>query len=288
MPTSLGTLVNRTRRFMGDWTEEDALTASCTSTATSISVVSDANLRYGVGYWLEIDSEVMRVASVASSTSLTVVRARRGTTNASHASSATILVKPEFYQQEIIDALNSGLEACFPLIYTQVVDETVTGSASVYEYEIPDMPGHTGYVIPYIAQIQLKDSSEDAFRASRAWEIVRGATPKIRFKRALDGGETVRLVGYGPLPRLTTLADTLDAQFPPHAEGALVEYAASYLMGSGEARRVRSDIGPVDSREQANAVGSSMRGSDALMRRFYNRLSQAAMPPPGKHVKVYL
>jgi hypothetical protein len=273
---------------MQDWPEDDVLTASCTNSATSITVASDATLRYGAGWLLEIDSEVMRIASVASSTSLTVQRGKRASTAASHASASTILVRPDFTQLQIIDALNAGLEAAFPLVYRKVVDETLSGSASVYEYEIPDMPGHTGYVIPYISEIQLKDSSEDAFRTTRAWELVRGDTPKIKFRRSLDGGETVRLIGYGPLPRLTALGDTLHDQFPPHAEGALVEYAGAYLLGSGEAGRVRLDTGAVDNREQANAVGSSLRASDALMRRFYNRLSQASMPPPGKHVKVHI
>ena len=267
---------------MRDYPFEDVLTASATSSASTITV-ADSSL-YGSRHFIQIDSEVLYSVSPATATTVAVRRGQKGSTAASHANSSTVLVRPAFYHDEIVDALNAALEAAFPWIYRSVVDETLDGSASVYEYEIPDMPGHTGHVIPWIAKVQLKDSSEDAFRDVNAWEVIRGATPKIKFKRALDGGETIRLIGYGPLAPLTS-GTSLDDQFPPQAVTALVEYAGSHLMASGEAGRVRVDTGAVDNREQATATGSSLRASQMLLQRFYTRLSQAGMPPPPRHIK---
>lgn len=283
MATSLTTLVQRTRRFMGDWPEEDVLTASLSSSASSITV-ADGTLYAGRSL-IEIDSEVLYVTANGSGTSASVRRGLRGSSAASHASSSTVLIRPAFTQLEVIDALNAALEAAFPWVYRQVIDTTLSGSSGVYEYSVPDMTGFTGYSIPYISTIELKSTGDSAYRKAHAWEIIRGATPKIKFRRALDGTETIRINGYGPLPRLASLSDTLPAQFPPPAEFALIEYAGSYLMASGEARRVRVDRGNIDNREQANQVGSSMRGADALLRRFYARLAQAGMPPMPKHVK---
>lgn len=283
MPASLSTLVTRTRSFLRDWPDNDTITASVASSGTTLTVADATD--YADNWALEIDSEVLVCTSTASSgTSVSVARARRGTTAASHASGSVILVRPTFFTYEIIDALNAGIEAAFPLIYRRVVDETLTGSAEVYEYVIPDMPGHPGYVLPYLEKIYLKESSETAFRLTNAWELVRGATPKIKFRRALDGDETIRLIGYGPLPRLVALSDTLDAQFPPHAETALVEYAAGYLMASKETEpEGRADTSNADA--YAAMFQNPMRTSNALMQRYYNRIGQASMPPPGRHVR---
>lgn len=285
MATSLATLEKRTRRYLRDYPFEDVLTASATNSASTITV-ADSTL-YGNRFFVQIESEVLYAVSPATATTVAVRRGQKGSTAASHANSSTVLVRPDFYQEEIVDALNAGIEASFPLLYTHVVDETLTGSAGVYEYEVPDMPGHTGHVIPILYEIQLKDSTEDAFRKVRAWEVVRGPTPKVKFRRSLDGDETIRLMGYGPLPALAS-GGSLNDQFPPAAVTALVEYAASYLMGSGEAGRVRVDTGATDNREQANAAGVSMRASQALAQRFYTRLLQAAMPPLPRHIKSVL
>ena len=282
MATSCQTLVDRVRRFMRDWPDEDALTASASSSATSLTVATDATTRYGTGWYLEVDSEVVRTTAVAATT-LTVQRARRGTTAATHASSATILVRPHFFQNEIVDALNLALESSFPAFYRPVIDETLTTTAGTYEYEVPDMPSDTTMKIPYISKLFVQETGDTAFRETRAWEIQRGDEPKIKFRREPVIG-TLRVHGYGPFPALT-LAGSLHDLFPRQGEGLLVEFAASWLMASGEAGRVRVDRGATDQREQANVAGSSMRASQALFNRFLQRRSDAAMPPLPRHVK---
>lgn len=280
--TTVTTLVQRTRRFVRDYPEFDALTASATSTATSLTV-ADATI-YSSNWLIQIDQEAMRVRAGSSGTTLNVRRATSGSTAASHANSATVLVKPEFLDQDILDALNAAMQAAFPLIYRRVAVEYTGVTATDYEYEIPDMPGITGYKIPYVSEIWLRDVTGEAFRRQHAFRIVRDeAKPLIQFRRVQVSGATLRIVGFGPYPSLA-FTDSLPAQFPPNAEDLLVWYAGQYLLSSGEAGRVRVDTGVIDDREQANRVGSSMTAANSLFQRFQIRLRDAGMPPMPRHV----
>lgn len=289
--TTVSSLVNRTRRFIRDWPDEDVLAASVTSSAATITV-ADAT-EYQDNWAVEIDNEVLVVTSTASSgTTVTVRRGARGSTAASHASGAVILKKPAFFNLEFLDAFNAALEAMYPYIYRPVVDESLTTVANQYEYSIPVMPASdTDANIYHISKISIQMNTGEAFYPEHAWDVIRGSstslanTASIVFRRATpDSTSTIRLYGFGPFPRLT-LAGSLDNLFPRQAEELLVLYAASHLLASGEAGRVRQDRGVRDTREEANVAGSSMRASQALLQRFYARLGQASMPPMPKNVK---
>lgn len=282
MPTSAATLIQRTRRFVRDWPEWDSLAASCTSGATSVTVADSAI--YQENWVIQIDQEALLVKDKPNATTLTVRRGIMGTTAASHANSATVLVRPQFLDVEYLDALNAGLGAAFPYIYRRVVDESITTSGGAYEYVIPDMPGISGFKIPYISEVFLKEASDTAFRKTRSFHILRDeSSPKIKFRRQQVADAKVRIVGFGPYAALAS-GDSLGSQFPPYAEDILVWFSAQYLLASGEAGRVRVDTGAIDDREQANRVGSSMQASNSLFQRFQIRLREAGLPPMPKHV----
>ena len=198
-----------------------------------------------------------------------------------------VLINPRFYSVEIIDALNDALDACYPLLYRQVTTEYTGTSDTIYEYTIPSMSG-IGVAIPSIYRIDIQESGETAFRETRAWEIVRGESPFIKFKRPPASASTVRVYGYGPFTHFTSITDELDTYFPVQAEALLPLFAASQLLASGEAYRVRSFTGALDSRENANATGASLRAAENFRNRFYTQLQQAAMPPPQKHLKSFI
>jgi hypothetical protein len=279
---TLATLVNRTRRFVGDIPDLDTITASCTSSATSISVADTT--KYTVGQKIELDYETMLVRALASGTSLTVSRGMFDSTAATHASGASVLRPPNFLFADYRDALNSALDACFPLLYREVIDESLSALAGTYEYTIPNMPGtYDGdtIVIPYISKVWIRDTGSVPYRRVRNWHILRGTTPKLVFRGDPVPG-TIRLRGFGPFPYLSATADTLDALFPKRAERLLTTFAAQQLLAAGEARRVRSDTGVTDTREQANRTGSSMAASSSLYQRFQISLANLAMPPVQK------
>lgn len=280
MATSAATLIQRTRRLLRDWPELDTASASIASNGSSLTLASTTG--YSVNWLLELDQELVRVTALTDATHLALQRGLRGSTAASHASSSTVLVNPAFYSIEILDALNEAMDACFPSLYRPVSDTSLTPNGTLYEFAVPATD--FGVAIPYLDRIEVKESGDLAYRLETAWEVRRDEAPFIKFRRPPNSGATIRLHGYGPFSHLTTTASTLDTYFPLHAEGLLPLFAASHLLSSGEAGRVRWDVGATDQREQANRSGSSMVASDRLLTRFYKRLSDAAMQPLSPHL----
>ena len=267
---------------MSDWNEQDALTASVASNATTLTV-ADGTI-YGGGWLVQIDTEALYVTTKGSGTSVTVRRGVRGTTAASHASGATVIIRPAWLDVEILDALNAGIDATFPLLYREVVDTSITTTSGTYEYTIPNLAdGVTP--IPYISDIDFKENGDLAYRYIRDFDIKRGSSPIIKFRRYLSPGN-LRIHGFGPLNQLSSLTDTLDTLFPAHAVSLLPQFAAQYLLQTGEARRVRQDVGPRDERENSTPPGAGLNASNQIMQRFQMRLMQAAMPPLKKVVKT--
>ena len=253
------------------------------SSSTTTLTVADSTL-YTKNWIVQVDTEAMQVRATPTATTVTVFRGARGSTAATHASGATVLIKPAFIDIEYLDALNAGINATFPWIYQPVVDESITTDPSTYEYEIPDL---NSVPIPYLSRLQFQESSDLAFRDFDAWTVLRGATPKIKLRRPLPDG-TLRIYGFGPIPQLSGTSDSLSALYPAHAEDALVMFAGQYLLASGEARRVRDDIGIRDDRENANRTGSSISASNLILQRFQRRLMDAGLPPMPKHITSVL
>lgn len=278
MATSAATLIQRCRRFLGDWPENDATTASLSSSTTTLTV-TDSSI-YTPNWIVQVGTEGMQVRATPSGTTVTVFRGARGTTAASHASGDSVLVNPRYLDQEYLDALNAGINACYPMLYQPVIDESLTASDSVYEYTIPSV---NGAPILHLSKLQFKATGDLSFREFKSWSTLTGTTPKIKLRRPLPPG-VLRVYGFSPLPPLASLTDSLNTLFPVYAEDALTLFAAQYLLASGEATRVRQDTGIRDDRESANRLGGSMAASTGIYQRFLARISQSAMPPMPKHV----
>ena len=302
MATTALTLIQRTRRYLRDWKDFDATTTSVGTSDTFLNV-PDITI-YGPRCTLEIDQEViLSPASVASSgTQLQPIRrGMLGTTAASHANGASILIRPDYYSVEILDFVNEAIMAMYPAIYKPVMDNSTTIATNTYTYSIPMMPGYTSYPIPYIYKTEILQPGDYRYRSTRRFQIQRGAstsssvstvfsssvTPAILFKSLPPVGSTLKLWGYGPFPPLVNLTDTLDVLFPPAAEYLIPIYAAGKLLMSGEAGRVRVDVGAVDAREQANRVGASAQIGLQLLQWFERELTEgaasSAMPPLKRH-----
>lgn len=275
MPTLTQTLVNRTRTLLRDWPTQDVLTVSLSSFGTTATVA--ASSAYQVGWRLQIDQEAIQIASLASATTLSVIRAAAGTTAAAHSASAGILIRPAFLDGEILDGLNVGIDACYPTIYKEVLDTSLSiTAATTYEYAIPS-------TLAYLSKLEIKSSGDFAWRETTRWEIRRGASPVIKFHEVPDVGAAIRLRGFGPFGHLTVGGST-DAQWPANGDQLPVLYSASQLLASGESGRVRFDIGARDDREAANRAGSSTAAGRDLLSRYGLLLAQVALPPMPPHV----
>ena len=189
----------------------------------------------------------------------------------------------------LLDALNEAIQACYPLIYKQVLDTSLTILSNVWEYTVPNMPGtYNGDSIPIqsIERIEIQEPGVVPYFPTSAYATLRGATPKIKFFNLETPGAKLRIRGHGSFPDLASFADTLDAQWPKQAVYLPPLYAAASLLMSGEAGRVRVSSSPVDDREQANRTGSSMQAGQYLMQRFYQELIRSAMPPLPRAIRT--
>lgn len=283
-------LYQRTRRYLRDYRDLDSLAAALSDTTGTTVTVADTTM-YQVRWPIEVDQETMIVRAIASSTTLTVERGAYGSTAATHANGASILVRPSFYGVEILDALNEAIQACYPLIYKPVSDTSLSIATNTWEYTVPNMPGtYNGATrpIPRISTIDIRIANAGTvpYRPMRAFEVIRGSAPILKLKWLEIPGSTLRIKGWGPFPDMADYTSSLDAQWPSEANYLPPIYAAGSLLLSGEAGRVRLSSGAVDSREQANRVGSSASIGATLLNRFRQELALSAMPPMPPHIRT--
>ena len=279
---TVATLIQRVRRRAGDWPEIDVLGASITSSGTTVTVSDTASPRYFKNQRIEIGYETLLVDAVATSTTLTVFRGVHGSTAASYPSGTTILVQPAFMSMEILDGLNDGLDNLWPFFYQHVIDTSLTGDGETYEFTIPTLTS-PAIVLPRLHTVEIRQSGLVEYVQTRSFEILRGATPKIKFWFPPPASCSIRLQGYAPLPHVTT-ADSTHAQLPYMADDLAVNWAVGQLLLSGEARRVRRDTGVIDQREEANRVGSSLSASRDWRGTFYQQRSDLSPGPMAPHV----
>lgn len=287
--TTLATLVQRTRRFVRDWPDFDSLTASVASDTTTITV-ADTSI-YGQRWPIEVDDETMIIRSLSTATVLVVERGAYGSTAATHANGADVLVRPSFYRAEIVDAINQAILGTWPYFYLPITDTSLNTLDSTYEYTIPNVSssyaGNT-IQIPAIYSVMLKYPGDLTYRESRRWFIVKGTTRLLKFRSAEPAGASIRIMGFSPFPALVNDSDPLHALFPPQGEYILPMGATAYLLMSGEAGRTRFDTGATDTRESANRIGSSMSAGLQLQQRFMQELLKVAMPPLPRHTRMVL
>ena len=284
---TLQSLVNTTRRYLRDWPVFERLTASMASTDTTVTV-ADATL-YGNRWTIDVDLESMLVTNAPAGTTLTVLRGIRGSTAASHAVGADILMAPNFTSIEIIDAINRGIDASFPYFYLPTQDITVSTTDSTYEYLIPNMvatyDNSATIQMPVVTKVEVKQTSDLTYRELRRWQIVRGpdGLRKVKFRTAEPALGILRISGYGPFPHLANATDTLDQSWPKDSQYLPALYAAADLMMSAEAGRDRGDWSAVDRREEANRPLTSLQTGQQLYQRWFREMQASAMPPLPKH-----
>lgn len=274
MATSATTLVQRVRRFLGDWPELDTASASISSGGTTLTIGDST--KYAVNWLIQLDQETMRVTALPSSTTLTVIRGAQGTTAASHASATTILVRPQFSDVQILDSLNAAIDATFPYFYKPILDTSLTADGSSYEYTVPSG-------LPWLSKVEIKESGSPYYYRIDGWTVKRAATPTLQFATPPIQG-TIRCHGFGPLPQLADFTSSLDTLWPAWGDDPLVEYSAQRLLMSAEAQRVRLNAGPQDDASASPRQGVTASVAGQLLQRFQMRMAQQPMPPMPRHL----
>jgi len=116
--STVSQILTRTQRQLMSGTIEarNKLSASVTATGTSVSLTYDLN-SVREGAVIQVDSELMYVWEVGAGTkTATVERGFNGSTAASHASGAVVVVNPKFPRAQLFEALNDELmDLCSPM-----------------------------------------------------------------------------------------------------------------------------------------------------------------------------
>ena len=144
MSTNIGHLIDRVYREylepMDDLASFTVLKGAVTNSSSDTIIDYDATYltseeedALGTGAIIEVNEELMQVASLnTASSQLTVVRAARGTTIASHSVGDTLKINPTFPRKVVFDAISDQIENLYPTLFAV---ETLTTTAD------------TGYVL---------------------------------------------------------------------------------------------------------------------------------------------
>jgi hypothetical protein len=224
-------LVDKVRDLLDEYGDaQTTLTSAVTdTTGTTFAVASVSEM--DAGDWLSVDFETVYFSS-ANVLNATVRRGQRGSTAATHALGAIVLVSPLYPGNRILSALNGALGKL-----TKVVKDvaTLTVVDDQYAYTRPS-------TIDEIKRIEIENSGlASEFNVMRNWEMIDGT----RF-RIFGNYSTDRNIGVIGTSKFTALATTgnMDTDFPDSNANAinfLIYEAAGQLMFQRQAKIASRD-----------------------------------------------
>ncbi len=180
-------LRTKIRELIRDFYDTDTVaTGGISSSSEELPVTNVA--RYNAGDLIVIESEHMIVRSIDSSVSPAIVSVTRGaqlSTPAAHLAAVAILIRPEFTDRALNQAIDSAIKDSYPGIWLEVVDETLSTSTTAREYTIPN--GFT-----FVRRIQVANA-EGYFFENKDWDLI---GTKIQFGNSFGaGGLPIRVIG---------------------------------------------------------------------------------------------
>lgn len=170
---------------------------------------------------IEVDTELMRVSSVAEDGTITVHpsgRGVRGTLAAAHEAGAEVRMSPIVPYSSVIREINAELRSIYPRISNTCYTE-FESNATDYVYALPSDAG-------LVLDVRQRDELGDWQRV-RGWEIEFGQNTTdfasgIALRLALRSTGTVRVIYGKPFGALSTLTSTLaDAGVPDSLEDVI-------------------------------------------------------------------
>lgn len=276
--TLVSDVIERTRRhlYSGETREErNKTSASLTADATSVGLTYEGP---GIqrGAILAIDLEELYVWS-ASSTAATVSRGDNGTTAATHASGATILVNPKFSPFAILQAVNEELaDLSSPvngLFKVGTLDFTYSAGTDTY-----DLTGVTDLIDILDVTYDAGDGSNRWPRLRRGdWALARGMqTAEFASGMSLtingwaESGRDINIIYKAPFTALSSVSQNVEtiSGLPASAHDILAIGAAIRLTAGTEVSRNFLDQADTRRADEVppQARSSSMRSLIALRR----------------------
>lgn len=114
MATTRADLRTKIRTELRDWfRDKDTINEGGTFSASDTTLTVTTGTKFRAGWFIEIDSEVLKVTAVATN-NLTVTRGQMGTTAADHADSSVIYIIDGWSSAELNRYIDDGVRALYP------------------------------------------------------------------------------------------------------------------------------------------------------------------------------
>jgi hypothetical protein len=255
------------------------ITTALTSTATSIKVASAQNISAGV---IQIDDELIYIDSFDRTSGVLSVppygRGYNGTSPATHAIGARVIISPTFPALDIKDAINETIQAVYPDLYAT--------SFHTFTYS----PVKTTYALPDEVETVL-GLAYQAIGPSKEWVPIRGwrqdtmantdafnSRNSISLYSGVQAGRTVQAF-YTAVP---TVMDTDTDDFetvtglPASSKDVIILGAAARLSAFVDPGRLTFGSAESDQQSQVagRAYGAGTNASKYLLALYDKRLAE--------------
>jgi len=268
---------------------DDALAAN-----TCTFIVNETN-QMGRGL-IEIGDELIYVDKVDNLTKTVTVapwgRGFRGTTAATAANNAKVLIAPVYPRKLIKDAINDTIQASYPELFA-VGTHTFSFNSAVTTYSLP---ATTEYVLDVKWQtigstkewLNVRRYNTD--KVANTTEFANGKT--INIFDSIDPGRTVQVV-YAKAPSvLTSDSDVYETVtgFPSSSVDCITYGAMARLLMNIDAARVPAQSVESDMLDQTKPIGAGSSTARFYLGLYTQRLQQEAaglrdLYPPRLHYK---
>jgi len=179
-----------------------------------------------------------------------------------------------FSHDDIVTAVNYGLDRLYPYFYVTDLDTTVSTTSDTYEYTLPDCEEVIG--------MEWRSSSDYPWKRfkQRRYEVVKHGTTKYLKLHDNPPTGSIRLQLVQRPESFTADSDTLtDLGLPERAAGPLVTYACWWLINTHLAKRARSDVAIANQAEGSVTVYEMQRATAAFALAFETELQMKRMSP---------
>jgi len=250
-----------------------SLSGSMTDTDLSFTVTNPDNVSQGV---VEIEDELVQVASVDSSGTVTIEpwgRGLSGTTAAAHASGARVTAAPLYPRQRVRNVIYGVLREIFPDIFA-VGTTTLDGSFTQINYTMPVDCYHILRVETQLLGPSLMWQPVPRWRQNK-----QATTVELELIGPVVIGEDRVRVQYIKTP-VTTFSDSDDLTsygYDYQIRDLVVLGATARLMAFTETSRVQTQSMESHGRAESVQVGGAAALSRVLHQRFLERLAGERM-----------
>ena len=268
-------------------------TNGITSSATSFVVNETSQMGRGL---IEIGDELLYVDKVDNATKTVTIapwgRGFRGTTAASAANSAKVIVAPVYPRALVKQAINDTIQASYPELFG-VGTHTFSFNSAVTTYSLPS-------AAEYILDVKWQTIGStkewmyvrryDVDKSANTTEFANGKT--INIFDSIDPGRTVQVI-YAKAPTsLSADADVFETVtgFPSSSVDCITYGAMARLLMNIDAARVPAQSVEADMLDQSKPVGVGSSTARFYLGLYTQRLQQEAaglrdLYPPRLHYK---